>query len=226
MFTNYILAFIVIAIALTSHTKSSYLALGDSLAVGIAATYKKGYTCLYYKWLLACTHLKNIAYCNLGVIGWTSYDLLNAVLYKNNFRKSICNACIITLDIGGNDILKNKNCLDNYHKMLCDYKNNLYRILKEIQCLNTKAPIYLINIYNPYPYHHELYDLAEKWICSMNSIIWDIYNVRDFNVIGVADIYSAFKGNEEKYTLIKYDNVHPNTLGHGVIFNCLKCLNK
>ena len=71
-------------------------------------------------------------------------------------------------------------------------------MLKEIYCLNDHAQIYIMDIYNPYPIGHEMHEITE--------------------------VYAAYKENECRYTLIDYNNVHPNTLGYKIINDCYKSI--
>jgi lysophospholipase L1-like esterase len=207
-----------------NYSSSKYLALGDSLAVGMGAFWGCGYTRLYYNWLINSVCFRYLSYCNLSVIGWTSKDLLNAVTNNNYYRNVIMNSTIITIDIGGNDILNHRNSSDKLFEALECFKDNLYTTLKEIRCLNNHAQIYLMDIYNPYPVKHEMHEIAESWVTAFNSVIWSTLENQNFRILGIANVYAAFKGNEYSYTLIKYNNVHPNTLGHRIINDCYKSI--
>lgn len=208
----------------TNHISPKYLALGDSLAVGIGAFWGCGHARLYYNWLINSSNYRYLSYSNLGVIGWTSEDLLNAVTSNNYYRDAIINSPIITIDIGGNDILRHKYSTDKLYKALPCYKYNLFAMLREIYCLNSNAQIYMMNIYNPYPIDHEMHEIAEAWITEYNAVIWSTLRSHEFKVTGIADVYSAYKGNERSCTLINYNNVHPNTLGYKIINDCYKAI--
>ena len=83
---------------------TSYLALGDSISYGMSATPGKGYMDLF------CTHLgTNINYGkvelqNLSALGDKSSDLL-AKLQNTEYQDAVKNAKVITISIGGNDLL-------------------------------------------------------------------------------------------------------------------------
>jgi lysophospholipase L1-like esterase len=206
------------------NTSSKYLALGDSLAVGIGAFWGCGHTRLYYNWLINSVNYRRLCYCNLGIIGCSSKDLLNAVTSNNNYRNAIINASIITIDIGGNDILQHKYCPQELYQVLDCFRYNLFTTLNEIACLNKTAQIYIMDIYNPYPRQHEMHKIAEAWITEFNTVIWSTLRCPDFKVSGIAKVYAAYKGNECCYTLINYNNVHPNTLGYKIINDCYKSI--
>jgi lysophospholipase L1-like esterase len=207
-----------------SYSSSKYLALGDSLAVGIGAFWGCGHTRLYYNWLIKSLNDRYLSYCNLGVIGWTSTDLLHAVTLNSNYRNAIISSSIITIDIGGNDILRHKYSPDKLYESLVCFRYNLYTMLNEIYCLNNHAQIYIMDIYNPYPIEHEMHEIAEAWVTEFNTVIWSTLRSHEFKISGVASVYAAFKGNESSYTLIRFNNVHPNTLGHKIINDCYKSI--
>ena len=199
-----------------------YVALGDSLAVGFGAFWGCSYAKLYYRWLLECGKFGNLCYCNLGVLGWTSAELRSAIQCNYRYRKAIEEACIITLDIGGNDILRHKYCPDQLQGALACFKENLHAILHEIRCLNNQAQIYVMDLYNPYPCGHPMHKVAEAWVTAFNDVIWSTLMVPQYRLSGIANVYASFKGNELTYTLSGYDNVHPSTAGYRAIFDCFK----
>ena len=219
-----LLPFLFLAYLFNEYKNSSsvkYLALGDSLAVGVGAFWGCGYTRLYYNWLISSANYRHLCYCNLGVIGCTSKDLLNSITFNSNYRNAIISSSIITVDIGGNDILQHKYCPDKLYEALGCFRYNLFTMLKEIYCLNNNnAQIYIMDIYNPYPVGHEMHEIAETWVTEFNTVIWSTIRCHEFKVSVIAKVYAAYKGNECRYTLINYNNVHPNTLGYKIINDC------
>lgn len=207
-----------------NYSSSKYLALGDSLAVGIGAFFGSGHTRLYYNWLINSVNYRSLCYCNLGVIGWTSKDLLNAITFNSNYRNAIASSSIITIDIGGNDILHHKHCPDKLYQAIDCFSHNLFTMLNEIYCLNQNAQIYIMDIYNPYPIGHEMHKIGEAWVTEFNTVIWSTLRCREFKISGIAKVYTAYKGNESSYTLINYNNIHPNTLGYKIINDCYKSI--
>lgn len=197
------------------------MALGDSLAVGIPLL-GGNYACNYYKWLLSSRFGNNLKYINLGVAGWTSGDLLCALEVNPRYQCCIKKASIITLDIGGNDILKSKNNICNMPNVLIIYESNLRAILHKIRSLNNIAELYMMDIYNPYPEGHGLHGLAEEWIVKLNRIIYSVCADEFYNIGGVAPVYNAFRGKACEYTLISYGNIHPNSAGYKVISGCFE----
>jgi len=96
----------------------NYLALGDSLADGVLA--QQGYVPRYESYINIDTGA-NVHTTNLGVPGWHSGDLLNAIQTDDDFRNNIANAEVLTWDIGGDDLA---NAHDNYTKGTCGGTDN------------------------------------------------------------------------------------------------------
>ena len=91
----------------------NYTALGDSLASGLIA--QEGYVTRYANYVNVDTGA-TVNTTNLGVPGWHSGDLLNALQNDAAFRASIQSAQVVTFDIGGNDVA---NAHDHYVQGIC-----------------------------------------------------------------------------------------------------------
>jgi lysophospholipase L1-like esterase len=78
-----------------------YVALGDSLAVGVGA--KRGYVSRYASYITADTGVR-IDLVNLGRSGQTSSQLLHALRNDLAMRKTLSTAEVITFNIGINDL--------------------------------------------------------------------------------------------------------------------------
>src|SRR5262245_25217211 len=104
------LAFIVWALLLVlpgaaplAAQQLTYTALGDSLAFGAFAPLGQGYVPLYRNHLAADTGRSVVLY-NLGVPGWTSKDLREAMDKNFFFQLLVWGSHVITVNIGGNDL--------------------------------------------------------------------------------------------------------------------------
>ena len=80
----------------------TYVALGDSLAVGTGASYK-GYVDRYAAYLEADTG-SQISITNLGRNGQTSSELLRGLLDNPSWRRAVGEADVLTVNIGINDL--------------------------------------------------------------------------------------------------------------------------
>lgn len=83
---------------------TSYLALGDSISYGMSAETGKGYVDLFYNHLGTISNYGKVELKNLSVCGDKSSDLL-AKLQTNEYQDAVKNAKIITISIGGNNLL-------------------------------------------------------------------------------------------------------------------------
>lgn len=81
-----------------------YTALGDSIGFGLFAPIGDGYVGAYERLTEADTGV-NVNVINLSVPGWTSRDLLGAIRGNLLFRLSVATSTIVTVNIGGNDLL-------------------------------------------------------------------------------------------------------------------------
>ena len=96
----------------------NYTALGDSLASGLIA--QEGYVTRYANYVNVDTGA-TVNTTNLGVPGWHSGDLLNALQNDAAYRASIQSAQVVTFDIGGNDVA---NAHDHYVQGICGGADN------------------------------------------------------------------------------------------------------
>jgi lysophospholipase L1-like esterase len=171
---------------------------------------------------------------NLGVPAWTSSDLLNAVKTNPTFKKALKEADVVTLDIGGEDLLKaaglssSQTTIPNLSSPVVQQQlflakqqlaANLQAIIKEIK-KRTDAPIILYNMYNPFgdstdPLLGSLHNIGEQIIPLLNSQVYLPIALQTGSLL--ADAYTAFNGNQE--TFIIFGDVHPTLLGHHALAN-------
>src|SRR5262245_2429372 len=81
-----------------------YTALGDSIGFGLFAPIGDGYVPTYDR-LIQADSGANVNTINLCVPGWTSSDLVGAIRGNLLFRLSVATSTIVTVNIGGNDLL-------------------------------------------------------------------------------------------------------------------------
>ena len=210
----------------TAQPKAKYTALGDSLAVGLL-TLGSGYVNQYSKWLVQNRYPQGIELINLGTSGWKSEDILKALQENQFYMKAIQSADILTLDVGGNDLLGSNFTTLGLRLAFRKYQNNLSMILSKIREFNPTAPFYMMDIYNPYPVGHPKRALAEVWIPHFNHVIHSMASNPVFGITGLAEVFTAFQGHEEEYTWIdELGDIHPNSLGHQVICQCFAAVTK
>lgn len=64
-------------------------------------------------------------------------------------------AAIITVNIGGNDIKKFQYSEEQLYSNLIAFESNIKAIIDNIRSINKHAPLYMMDIYNPYPEGYE-----------------------------------------------------------------------
>ncbi|AJS59284.1 GDSL-type esterase/lipase family protein [Paenibacillus sp. IHBB 10380] len=198
-----------------------YTAIGDSLTVGYGALPGNGFVPVYRR--LAEYHFQTFVACdNLGINGLTTqgqYDLISRNL---SFRQSLQRSDIITLSIGGNDLIRAAKLLgatsQHFNKALSECQANFGRIIKGLYHIkrntNQSYIIRVIGLYNPLPQVVE----ASYYVQQFNQYI-ERYQSR---TLAVANIYPLFHGRERE--LLSLDHVHPNSRGYRIIADQLNRL--
>ncbi|KQY83044.1 lysophospholipase [Paenibacillus sp. Root52] len=191
-----------------------YAAIGDSLTVGTGALLGTGFVPLYRR--MAEINVRTfVSMDNMGMNGLTSGELLQMVSSHNRVRQSLREADIITISIGGNDLIrtfKASNGVPGTSKMtqvLGDTRNHVSQIMKQIRQLkgNSVYMVRTIGLYNPFPQAAE----AAYWVQQYNSFL----NGAGSRYYACAQVYDRFLGHERE--LLFWDRVHPNARGYRVI---------
>ncbi|MBT2760964.1 GDSL-type esterase/lipase family protein [Paenibacillus sp. ISL-20] len=193
-----------------------YTAVGDSLTFGFGAMPGSGFVPLYRR--MAEEKLRQfVAHENLGVNGLTSDELYDRVVQLPTFRYHLQQAQIITISIGGNDLIRvvkstggrpNREVLD---AALYRCQNHVANIVKHIRKIKSPVskPYFIraIGLYNPYPAWTE----ATEYVIRFNRHLMGLSD----GYFRVADIYTPFSGREKE--LMSVDGLHPNGRGYRVI---------
>jgi lysophospholipase L1-like esterase len=184
----------------------------------------------------------NVNTTNLGVPGWHSGDLLNAIQNDSIMRSDLGGSQIITFDIGGDDLANahdnytagtsggadNQDCLRNAVAM---FQQNWDGILSGLLSLrNTSNTIIrTMDIYNPYvasDMQKGIFSTVEPYLDEVNNYI---HTTAAANGIPVANVHTAFNGADGTTDpgtlgLIAADGFHPNDDGHKAIADQLRAL--
>lgn len=176
-----------------------YTALGDDISKSFTAFLSYGFVYRIKKYLK--TNNPNFIYNNFAKTSFTGSDLLNQLKNSLEIRQCIKNSAIITLSIGGNNLLKGvfenfseidgrvaKRGVEQFKE---DWPEILYFIRNQIA---SKASIYIMTLYNPYSYDDPNYTIAEYYINSLNLVIKNEFWIRIFNY-KVVDVHDNFEGN-------------------------------
>lgn len=193
-----------------------YLALGDSLTRGVGdETQEYGYTIRLQKELEKWSAVNQVELDNRGKNGRRSDQLL-ALLQKGHYDEEIAEADLITLTLGGNDVMKVvKKHLFSMQKSMFDkqmpkFTANYEDIMAEIRMRNPEVPIVLVGFYNPF-------SIIVDEITPFDPIIneWNIeiekMAQQDENACFVS-IEDLFTSNEDM--VYHVDFFHPNSAGY------------
>jgi lysophospholipase L1-like esterase len=226
-----------------------YTALGDSIGFGLFAPIGDGYVPSYER-LIEADSGSNVTAINLSVPGWTSTDLLGAIRGNLLFRISVATSTIVTVNIGGNDLLgarssyKNRTCggADNQDCLRAGvvvFRNNFNAIISQVLSLRStnNTIIRTMDIYNPFVNEDRAQDtwpndqgndfqVFKPYLDAINNQIAATANAR---TIPYARVYQAFNGPDGDIDagdrgFIAFDGLHPNGAGHRLIADLLRDL--
>ena len=230
----------------------TYLALGDSLAVGVEEPTNDdslpGYPSLLYAQLRQS--FPALRYENRGVSGETSQtfidggQLSSAVSFIQSERAAGRRVGLVTLDIGGNDMVgvflgSNLTVTETFSL----YRSNLETILDQLLAALTvngqrNGDLLLMNYYNPYPDltivdTPPLIDLppgqqpivTNTEVPKFNQLIAEVAAARG---LPVYNAFSAFGGRQASLLFVRYPYVfipfsqanfdyHPRQAGHQLL---------
>lgn len=196
-----------------------YLVLGDSVARGIGSdpSAPHGYSSLVVKGLHEMERIP-LKLSNQGVSGQTSQRLLSS-LYRADIRKQVVQADLISLTIGGNDLLKEAlqtnnpvSALSEFPTIQEQYYHNLDKILNEIRELNPNAPILLTSLYNPISPDEPYYGLSDKLLRQWNRGMKTIAS--HYRLTHVVDVAHRLRNTDGDWLS---DEIHPNERGYRLI---------
>ncbi|HEY8597123.1 MAG TPA: GDSL-type esterase/lipase family protein [Thermomicrobiales bacterium] len=205
-----------------------YLALGDSLGVGLLASAPdtRGYVARFHS-LLEQSAGHPIILRNLSVSGETTRTLIDggqlaaAQATLAEAQRSGWRVSPITIDIGGND-LRALQARDNAAREagLVDFRAALAQIFDTLIAATTvngirQGDMIAMTVYNPSPGDPKIVRSDAWWIARFNTAITEEATKRN---IAVADAYGRFVGREKALTWMPLD-FHANNAGHQVIAN-------
>lgn len=195
-----------------SGSKTLHLvALGDSLTHGFGDASGQGYVGDVTQ-LFRHSGVKVIQ-SNLGIDGLTSSGLLTE-LSQTSVQSLIRSANVILISIGGND-LNNAAGLPSIQmgrilRAESQFSSNLTAILSDIRRLNSKAPIALIGLYNPYS---NVTQTARQTDAIVQA--WDVKEdtiAALFPKTVVVQTFDLFQLYPNKFLYV--DHFHPNQAGY------------
>ena len=153
------------------------VALGDSLTQGVGdPTSKGGYVHLIKEKLKKNKNV-NVSTENFGKAGDRSDQILARLKESKNMQQQLKRADVIVLTVGGNDLMqtlqKNFTSLSSkeFIKVMASaekvYTNKLNMLLKSVRIYNSKAPVFIYSVYNPFyvyfPRLTQLQKYTDEW---------------------------------------------------------------
>lgn len=212
----------------------THVAIGDSLSYGLGATEpsQTGFVARVHAALESSERFQSsgIDLVNLSVPGATSPDLVQSGGQLDNALREIANGDvpIITVDIGGNDLLalagadspclndlQTDPCLDLLGDTLSSLQTNLGDVLEELRAAAPESSIVVVDLYNPFSGTGDIRELiADAGVQRLNGVIGATASDPDLRV-RLASTFQHFQGRGLQW--ISSDGIHPNDDGHAVI---------
>ena len=205
-----------------------YLALGDSLGVGLlsSAPDTRGYVARFHS-LLEQSAGHPIILRNLSVSGETARTMIDggqlaaAQAALAEAQRAGWRVSPITIDIGGND-LRTLQARDDAAREagLVDFRAALAQIFDTLIAATTvngvrQGDMIAMTVYNPAVGDPKVVRSDAWWIARFNTAITEEAAKRN---IAVADAYGRFFGREKALTWMPLD-FHANNAGHQVLAN-------
>ena len=213
------------AFAKSDQGKESLVALGDSIPFGLnlGQTNQNPFKAAY-PYLIGAE--EDLRVRNLGVSGWQTDQLLDALEDEQKYRQALVHADYVTITIGSNDLLAilreaaNESGGDTalFQQLLMqklgssDVFANISAIIAETRSL-TDAPVVLYNVYNPFQLTDPLHYVADAILPIINQS-FAVLAATNENVY-LADAYSAFGNNQATFVIA--GDIHPTAAGQQML---------
>lgn len=193
------------------------VAIGDSISAGwgapaISGARLNGYVSQLHRQLLtrgpAVLH-------NLGVPGLTSGQFLFLLDHWPEASHYLKGANIITLSIGGNDIIwtdhQSPGDVLKMREAMTKYEGNIDTILSKVRVLNPNARLFVLEVYNPFAEDDARHKMLNPWVQWVNDSITKSAAYHDAEIVPTA---SLFLGHEKECVNLANNDIHPNITGH------------
>ncbi len=221
--------------------KFHLLAIGDSLTQGVGDTTNQGgFVPLLARRLDEAYRFDTVT-SNYGISGNTSRQILKRMKQQEVIQKNLKTANLMTLTVGGNDVMKvirqhlNDLSLESFDKATTSYLSNVKEIIALARRENPDLPIYIIGIYNPFylnfPEMTQMQDVIDNWNAQTESLIKTYEGVY---FVGINDqLYKGIDGQEgivsvsgDQTTVVNdalfsEDHFHPNNTGYSIMADAI-----
>ncbi|MFC4558315.1 SGNH/GDSL hydrolase family protein [Virgibacillus kekensis] len=196
--------------------KKSFVALGDSIPFGYNLSNSNNNATARVAFPYLIGKEGDLRVRNLGVPGWTTGQLLEAVKNDEKYRQALHHADYVSLTIGSNDLLdalaaagspNGGGLMEEIGKRKTF--ENISNIVKEVNQLSD-AKVVVYNVYNPFPAGTDLHNLGDTILPLINGKIF-----ATVPTVMHADAYTAFGDNQAIFIL--GNDIHPTEEGQEIL---------
>lgn len=194
------------------------VAIGDSLTYGQGdENHNGGYVGIIKKKIEKHYHT-SVSTANYGVSGDRSDQILSRFNHQKKIRKDIRQADVITMTVGGNDLMqtlqnevmdsKQKEINTAVNKAGQTYQQKLVRLLTAIRHENRTAPIFVVSIYNPVYAYFANVTVISRSVAQWNKITEQTVGQTDnayFVNVNHLLSYGQYKTSKQRQKLIDDD---------------------
>ncbi|MRX74042.1 hypothetical protein GJU40_18120 [Bacillus lacus] len=190
-----------------------HIGLGDSVARGYGSQ-RKGFVGIANQ-LLEQKLNKPFHLENFGKDSITS-DKLLSMMTEDHMQVSIGQADIVTINIGGNDILKiamgkgPMEVITAFRAIKNSYHENITEIVRQVRELNSECIIVLNELYNPVPVTEPHYSASVKLVDIWNAVLYKLA-AKDPKIIIIPSARLLLASDRDTWA---YDEIHPNDNGN------------
>lgn len=200
------------------------VAMGDSLTEGVGDEDKNGgYVGIIPDELEEESNVPSVKTSNYGVSGNKITQLEKRLKTNKTFQQDVKNANVITITIGGNDVMAilQSRLLDvdvaDFTKANKNFQQELENLLTDIRSYNKNAAVFLMGIYNPYTTYFsdikEFDEVIANWNKASEKTVQKYDNVYFVPIAKVLE--NRDKSNKDKPNpLLSDDYFHPNHQGY------------
>ena len=202
-----------------------FLALGDSLALGVGATLptQRGFVGVLQGWLARVTPARPIVLTSLAVAGETSESFVEGGQLARARRELETagrdgrRVSPVVLSIGGNDLLRAEGeAPAGRRAALGRFERNLARILDELVDGLTRdgqrqGALVVLTIYYPRGGDARVEGSDAWWVEQFNGVLRAATAARDLTLV---DAWALLAGHEAAWTHIGVGDVHLTNAGH------------
>lgn len=223
-----------------------YVAFGDSIGTGDTSRgTTSSYIIGFYNYLVNANPNTTVTLRNLATNGDDSSDLLGKLRADTNCTGDVAKATILTLNIGGNNVLPaGENSFSRINHTVAEegtlrFESEYPLIIDEIRRCNPTVEIITMTLYNPYNaisiryYEGDpvLHQEVELYVSRINAKIRDVTDTK-YRYAEVHDVWKTNYADVGKMGSVTYfyPNVllkftrdpHPNQTGQNVLTEMMK----